>query len=55
MKKEFTHIYDKELWGKGKGSGPGSSLLVNKKYISFLESFLKFLGPYCSRSDQGIQ
>ena len=41
MKKEFTHIYDKELWGKGKGSGPGSSLLVNKKYISFLESFLK--------------
>ncbi len=41
MKEKFTRIYDKELWGKGKGSGAGSSLFANKKYISFLEDFLK--------------
>ena len=41
FKEKFTHIYDKELWGKGRGSGTGSSLFANKNYIPFLEKFLK--------------
>ena len=41
MKNEFTKIYEKELWGKGRGSGTGSSLFSNKKYIPFLENFLR--------------
>jgi SAM-dependent methyltransferase len=41
MKNVFTNIYEKELWGKGRGSGTGSSLRTTKKYIPFLEEFLK--------------
>ena len=40
MKNEFTNIYEKELWGKGKGSGDGSRLKFNVPYITFLENFL---------------
>ena len=41
MKNEFTNIYDKELWGKEKGSGAGSRPKFNKEYILFLENFLR--------------
>ena len=41
MKEQFTKIYQKGGWSKGRGSGVGSSLLYNKKYIQFLENFLK--------------
>ena len=41
MKEIFADIYEKERWGKGRGSGPGSSLFSNKKYIPFLENFLR--------------
>ena len=41
MKIQFTEIYDKELWGVGRGSGTGSSLFANRKYIRWLENFLK--------------
>tara|TARA_R110002126_G_scaffold75814_1_gene189203 strand:+ start:949 stop:1617 length:669 start_codon:yes stop_codon:yes gene_type:complete len=36
----FTKIYDKHIWGKNKGSGKGSSILYNKKYITFLEQII---------------
>ena len=41
MKNEFTNIYEKELWGRGKGSGAGSRPKFNAPYISFLENFLR--------------
>ena len=41
MKSVFTNIYDKELWGKGRGSGTGSSVRATKKYIPFLENYFK--------------
>ena len=44
FKEKFTHIYDKELWGKGRGSGTGSSLFANKNYIPFAEgNAIKYL------------
>ena len=39
MEKAFTKIYDKNIWGNG--SGAGSSPKYNKKYIEFLETFIK--------------
>ena len=39
MEKQFTNIYNKNIWGNG--SGKGSSPDYNKKYIEFLESFIK--------------
>lgn len=39
-KEVFTNIYDKEVWGKGKGSGTGSSIDYCKRYVEFLEKFL---------------
>ena len=41
MKDEFTNIYEKELWGQGKGSGAGSRPKFNAPYITFLENFLR--------------
>ena len=41
MKNEFTNIYEKELWGRGKGSGAGSRPKFNAPYITFLENFLR--------------
>ena len=41
MKNEFTNIYEKELWGRGKGSGAGSRPKFNAPYIAFLENFLR--------------
>jgi len=35
MKEIFTNIYDKNKWGNG--SGPGSSIKYNKKFIPFLQ------------------
>lgn len=40
MKQIFEKIYSKELWGKGKGSGTGSSPEYCKKYIVFIEKEL---------------
>ena len=40
-KEIFSQIYDNEEWGFGKGSGMGSSKLYCKKYIIFLEKFIK--------------
>ena len=41
IKNEFTNIYEKELWGRGKGSGAGSRPKFNVPYITFLENFLR--------------
>ena len=38
MTEIFTHVYEKNIWGNG--SGAGSSIKYNKKYIAFLEDFL---------------
>ena len=40
-KKVFTEMYDKEIWGIGRGSGLGSSSKYCRLYIAFLEKFLK--------------
>ena len=39
MEKQFTNIYNKNIWGNG--SGKGSSPDYNKKYMEFLEQFIK--------------
>jgi len=38
-KQIFTNIYDKNIWGDG--SGKGSSIEYNKKYIEYLEKIIK--------------
>lgn len=38
MERTFTRIYDKNIWGGG--SGKGSGVLYNKKYIRFLEDMI---------------
>lgn len=40
----FETIYIRELWGKGKGSGPGSDPEFVKPYVDFLQSFIKERG-----------
>ncbi len=40
MEKTFTKIYQKEIWGKERGSGAGSSVAYNKRYIAFLEDII---------------
>jgi len=37
----FTDIYRNELWGKGAGSGGGSSIEITEGYRQFLQDFLK--------------
>lgn len=37
----FTDIYKQELWGKGKGSGAGSSAYITAEYREFLRKFIK--------------
>ena len=39
MEKQFTNIYQKNIWGNG--SGKGSSPDYNKKYMDFLEGFIR--------------
>ena len=39
MEKQFTNIYNKNIWGNG--SGKGSTPSYNKKYMEFLEQFIK--------------
>ena len=39
MEKQFTNIYNKNIWGNG--SGKGSTPDYNKKYMEFLEQFIK--------------
>lgn len=41
MQQIFERIYEKELWGKGKGSGTGSSPNYCRKYIDFIEKKLQ--------------
>lgn len=38
-KEVFTNIYEKDIWGNGSGSG--SSYKYCKRYIEFLENFMK--------------
>ena len=38
-KKTFTNIYNKNIWGNG--SGKGSTIRYNKKYIEYLENLIK--------------
>lgn len=40
IKEDFTKIYDKQKWGKGKGSGTGSSPVYAAKYLSYLSGLL---------------
>lgn len=39
MENQFTNIYNKNIWGNG--SGKGSTPEYNKKYMEFLENFIK--------------
>jgi 2-polyprenyl-3-methyl-5-hydroxy-6-metoxy-1,4-benzoquinol methylase len=41
LKEDFTKIYQKEKWGKGKGSGTGSTPLYCQKYLKYLQSLLQ--------------
>ena len=39
MENQFTNIYNKNIWGNG--SGKGSTPEYNKKYMEFLENFIR--------------
>lgn len=39
----FTDIYNKELWGKGQGSGGGSTIEITETYRNFLQRLLSEL------------
>jgi 2-polyprenyl-3-methyl-5-hydroxy-6-metoxy-1,4-benzoquinol methylase len=46
MQEAFKAIYDREHWGKGKGSGTGSDATYSAKYLEWLSSTIN-QRPYC--------